>query len=352
MIFLMMTMYNKLSRKCLIFSLLISRLPVVNNILLMKGMTKNKFLFFFLFSVSLSSCKTHLSSDRNYAGDGKVYKLRINPPPGSKYQYQISNESTLNMEVDSKPILSIKKADVTINYGIDKDSLGDFVLSIVYDKIHVYTKNGEQVSDLTTENSTNSVDPMERLLGALKGADIIATVGRTGEVKTVTGYAEIASKILSEATSISLRDKEKVQQQWQTVIEKGMIKKNMDQLFKMFPDSAVHIGDRWRMTSGDEAGISFAIKNVYTLRSIKDGVADIQSQGEVTSDKTSTLLMGYDVVADLTGQQQGAYSMDIRTGMLINCKVSTEIEGKIQLMGRDIPVKASTGVTMAGRKVR
>jgi len=306
----------------------------------------------FIVILFICSCKTHPNSDRNYAGDSKVYKLRIDPPSGSKYQYQISNESTLNMEVDSKQIENSKKADVTINYGIEKDSLGDFVLSIVYDKIHVYTKNGEQVSELSTENSANSVDPMERLLSALKGADIIATVGRTGEVKTVTGYTEIASKILSEATSISLPDKEKVQQQWKTVVEKGMIKKNMDQLFKMFPDSAVHIGDRWRMTSNDEAGISFAIKNVYTLRSIKDGVADIESQGEVSSDKTSTFLMGYDVVADLTGQQQGSYSMDIRTGMLMDCKISSEIEGKIQMMGRDIPIKISTGVKMDGRKVK
>src|SRR5438876_2629768 len=99
--------------------------------------------FFYLYVivlVFLLSCKTHPNSDRNYAGDGKVYKLRLNPTPRSKYQYQISNESKLNMEVDSKPIENEKKADVSINYVIDKDSLGDFVLSIAYDKIHVYTK--------------------------------------------------------------------------------------------------------------------------------------------------------------------------------------------------------------------
>ncbi|HWK07237.1 MAG TPA: DUF6263 family protein [Puia sp.] len=302
-------------------------------------------IFFFL------SCKTHPDSDRTYAGDGKVYKLRINPAPGSKYQYQISNESTLNMEVDSKPIESIKKADVTINYGIEKDSLGDFVLTIGYEKIHVYTKNNNQESELSTENSTNSLDPMEKLLGALKGADIIATVGRAGDVKTVRGYTEIASKILSEAASVSLPDKQKMQLQWKTVVEKGMIKKNMDLLFRMFPDSSVRIGDRWKLTSKDDGDLSFSVNNAYTLISIKDGIADIESRGVISSDTASALLMGYDVVANLSGQQQGSYSMDIRTGMLVNCKVTAEIEGKIQMMGRDIPVKMSTGVKMDGKKV-
>ena len=305
----------------------------------------------FLGFIFFISCKTHPSSDRNYAGDGKVYKLRIDPLSGSKYQYQISSGSVLNMEVDSKPVENIKKADVTINYGIDKDSLGDFVLNITYDKIHVYTKSNDQVTDINAENA-NSVDPMERLLAAVKAGEIIATVNKIGEVKTMNGFTEIASKILSEASTISLPDKQQVQQQWKSVVEQGMVKKNIDQLFKMFPDSAIHIGDRWRMTSEDEAGISFAIKNVYTLRSIKDGIADIESQGEITSDKTSTLLMGVDVVAELTGQQQGSYSMDVRTGMLVDCKMSADIEGKIQMMGRDIPVKISTSVKMNGRKIK
>ena len=310
-----------------------------------------KCVFFVIFLLFIYSCKTHPSSDRNYAGDGKVYKLRIDPQPGSKYQYQISSGSTLNMEVDSKPVENIKKADVTINYGIDKDSLGDFVLNITYDKIHVYTKSNDQVVDINAENA-NSVDPMERLLAAMKAGQITAVVNKIGEVKTMNGFTEIASKILSEASTISLPDKQKVQQQWKNVVEQGMVKKNIDQMFKMFPDSAVHIGDRWKMTSEDEAGISFSIKNVYTLASIKDGIADIESQGDITSDKTSTLLMGVDVVAELTGQQQGSYLVDIRTGMLVDCKMSADIEGKIQMIGRDIPVKISTSVKMNGRKVR
>lgn len=310
-----------------------------------------KYLWFFALMLFLSSCKTHPTSDRSYAGDDKVYKLRLNPVPGSKYQYEVNNESKLSMEVDSKPVENVKKADVTIDYGIDRDSLGDYQLSITYEKIHVYTKNGNLESDLSTDNGANSVDPMERLLSALKDAPIIATVGRAGEIKTVTGYAEIANKILSEATNISLGDKQKVQQQWQTVIEKGMIQKNLDQLFKMFPDSAVHIGDRWRLTSQDNADISFSVKNVYTLRSIKDGVADIESEGDIVSDKTSTVMMGYDVVANLAGKQQGSYSMDIHTGMLVSCHISADIEGKIQLVGRDIPVKITTSVKMSGRKM-
>jgi len=29
-------------------------------------------------------------------------------------------------------------------------------------------------------------------------------------------------------------------------IGEGIVKKNVDQLFKMFPDSAVHVGDKWK----------------------------------------------------------------------------------------------------------
>jgi len=66
----------------------------------------------------LTNCKPRLQSDRNNA-DGKVYQLRINPAAGSKYQFQMSNGSKVNMTVDAKAIETTKKGDVTVSYAVE-----------------------------------------------------------------------------------------------------------------------------------------------------------------------------------------------------------------------------------------
>lgn len=295
------------------------------------------------------NCKAHLKSDRSYTGDGKVYQLHINPLPGSKYQYQIGNESKVNMTVNNKAVQSAKKTDFTMTYAVEKDSADHFLISITYDKIHIRTKTGDQESDLNSENPDDPGDPMQRMLRSLKDATIVATLNRDGAIKTVTGYADVASNILGSTNAISLPDKQRLQQQWRTMIEQSMIKKNMDQLFRIFPDSAVHIGDSWKIESRDSANLSFLVKSIYSLHAIKDGIAEIECQGEISSDSTAAL-QGMAATAELKGQQQGSYSVDTKSGMLIECKVSANIEGSVQVVGRDIPVSISTEVTItAGR---
>jgi hypothetical protein len=304
------------------------------------------FLIFFVLS-----CKIQPASNRNYAGENKIFKLRLNPPAGSTYHFEISDESKLNIEVSDKEIETTKKTDVAINYNINKDSAGNFIFDMTYDKIHLYTRKGDDVSDLDAANAANSTDPVEEMLGALKGANIIATVSPTGNIKSLEGYQEVASRILA-GIDASAGDKAKAQQQWQQVVEQGIIKKNMDQLFKIFPDSAVHVGDQWKLFSTEKNEINFMAKNFYTLRSIDDGVANIESEGEVTTDSTSTNVMGDDVSSDLKGTQEGVYAMDIKTGMPLSCKISATIEGTMQMVGREVQIKMKTKVKMDGQKLK
>ena len=298
------------------------------------------------------SCKLRLQSDRNSAGDGKVYRLRMNPSPGSKYQYEMSNGSNVKMTVNEKAVESVKKGDVTLSYAVDKDSAGHFVISITYDKIHTLSKTGDQETDLNSETPDDTGDPMQKMLHYLKDATIVATLNQDGSVKTVTGYTEVASQILGSTNAISPSDKQRLQQQWRSMVEQAIVKKNMDQLFRFFPDSAVHVGDRWKIESRDSADFPFLVKSVYNLQSIKDGIADIECRGEITSDSSTAAGPGMTPSAQLKGQQEGSYSVDIKTGMLVKCTVTADIEGTVHVMGRDIPITISTEVRVAGKQVK
>jgi Family of unknown function (DUF6263) len=157
----------------------------------------NKKLLFAASMLLTFSCKIHPGSDRDNAGENKIFRLRLNPPMGSTYRFSTTNSVNFKTEVNDKEIEQVKKTDVDINYSIDKDSAGNLVFSTTYDRIHLYTKDQNGVTDIDAANAATSVDPMEKMLGALKTATIVATVSPSGAIKTVTGYEEVSNRILT-----------------------------------------------------------------------------------------------------------------------------------------------------------
>jgi uncharacterized protein DUF6263 len=297
-------------------------------------------------------CKIQPGSDKKNPDSNSIYKLQLHPDIGSKYSYAITNESKTKIETDGKKIELKKKYDVEIHYEISKDSAGLFLINMGYDKIHIYTKNGDTESELDASNSANTTDPVEKMLGALKAANISAIVNAAGDIKAINGYQGIANDFLSAIKTNNISEKTKAQMQWKHLIEDEFVKKNMDQLFKIFPDSALHTGDKWKIFSTEKNDINIRIKNFYKLKAIHDGIADIESEGEIVADSTTSNLMGYDVTSDIKGEQTGVYLMDIKTGMLNQCNIKSQLEGSIQMLGRDIPVFIETLVKIEGKKIK
>lgn len=275
----------------------------------------------------------------------RVYQLRLNPPAGSKYHYDISSGSNYKFEVDDKKIDNLSKVNASVLYTIDTDSTGDFVFHVQYDKILVYTKNGDAESDLDAANAANSIDPVERLLGGLKEANIVAKISPAGAVRSVSGFTEMYNKYVSPLPASNVYQSNIVKQRWDNLIGEEMINKNMEQLFRIFPDSAVHIGDKWKLSSRQKGEIALNTTNSFTLKGIKDQTAFLESEGAIASDSV-TQFMGNTVTSNLKGQQKGEFQVDTRTGMLLSATVNVTVEGTLQVMGRDVPLTINSQVKM------
>ena len=150
-------------------------------------MKKRLLIFFTIFFVF--SCKTKTDSEKHFhdKDETKVYQLHLNPAPGSKYNFDINNESKINFEINDKKAEYINKADVSVYYQNTKDSLGNFLFDMSYGKIKLYSKNGDAETTMDAANAVNSIDPGEKMLGALRSANISATISPVGEVKSVNG---------------------------------------------------------------------------------------------------------------------------------------------------------------------
>ena len=187
------------------------------------------------------SCKTSPHSDRDYDkfDPNKTYSLKLNPVKGSAYHFEISNESSTEVEINDKKTERESKSTVGVVFKISKDSLDQSLFDINYDKVHLYSKNGEEEVEADADNATGSLNPLDKMLGILKGANMVATVSSSGEVKHIDGYQELGDKIIS---TVDPAAREIVRSQWEKQIGDNLVKNNMDQLFKILPDSSVQTG--------------------------------------------------------------------------------------------------------------
>ena len=299
------------------------------------------------FSISiLISCKTGSHSNTIYNADKRNdLSLRLHVTSGESISYHIVSQNIFNVELNSKKIDNSTKADVTVNYNFRKDSADGFLMNIDYIDIRLHSKNGDDVIDADAANADSSTDQMEKMLGLVKTANISAQLGPLGEIRAVNGYKELGSKIVDQFTGNDINSKKVMQAKWDQVIGEGMIKKNITDLFSFFPKKSIYEGDSWTVHSVQKTDIPLSISTTYMLESIEDSIGYLKSNSDISTDSTVNY-MGTDVVAMLKGSQEGKFTINMNTGMLVNSHSSLDVKGTIQILGRDFPVKISSDVTL------
>jgi Family of unknown function (DUF6263) len=313
----------------------------------------NKAVILFV-CISCTCCKFLPGSNRRYDDNnpGKVYHLRLNPVVGSQYTYTVTRSTEFVMEVEGKKVDNKSRATMEVTYTIGKDSIGEILLGIVYNKIHLYTRNGDTEQEEDADKAGNeTADPVEKMLGILKGASLRAVVNSAGQIKSMQGDEAIKDKLLAGFRPSDTYAKTIASQQWDRQVKDGLLKNNMEQLFNIFPDSAVHVGDRWKLSSTQHEAIDMVNKASFQLKEIVDGTAVIRSEGEISSDHSSGSLNGTSYTADLIGKQEGDIAMETATGMLLSNTSESEITGTISSMGRDVPVTITISMKLEGRRV-
>jgi hypothetical protein len=313
-----------------------------------------KYYYVFCYLIPIVSCKLQPESDRSYDkyDENKVYKLQLNPATGSAYHYEMENKTVIEISAEGKEVNTLNESEVGFNYSVGIDSTGNYLFTTTYDKIRLKTENGDIKTEADAANATISIDPVERMLGILRAATIKATVTPNGEVKDVVGYEELEEKLMAEFAHADDYGKSMAHAQWKKVVGEGVVKNTMDQLFKLFPDSAIHLHDTWKLNSTQGGELPMNIKNIYTLKAINDDIAVITSEGIMTSDKVSNSVMGYSgVTAKLEGKQKGEFEVEAKTGILISSNITANIKGVLQVMGREIPVEIKSSIKMNGKKI-
>jgi len=308
------------------------------------------YTLFVLAVASFAACKLPLGETSTRDSEKNTLFLKFNPKPGSVYHYDVDNKAEISMEMNGKKTEKLSAFTVGMTYRINKDSSGNYLFETNYDKVHMESKNDEVESVYDAENASFSPNGTDKMLGALKESKLTVSVSPGREIKIVSGYEELSKKLMATLDTTNGYAKQVAQQKIDEIIKKGLIQRNVDQLFRFFPDSAMHIGSKWKMESKEQNDFTLNVSTFYTLNDIENGKAFINSKSTITSDKTPLAVMGYSVVPDLKGEQEGVYQVEASTCMLLNASITATVKGKLEMGGSAIPISIKLKVNIEGKK--
>lgn len=293
-------------------------------------------VFCYLFLGCFASCQP--LTNKKVSSSKEVYNLAIHPEASARHHYEIENETSLHTEVDGKELTTTSKSTVGVIYNIVKDSLGNYVVTISYDNIRIQSKKGDQETELDAANAAVTTNPVEKILGYLTDAHLTAIVDPKGQTKEMRGYKELGDKIVGSFAADDTYGRTMAQKEWETTLRKQLVDDNLKQLFQIFPDSLVHIGQTWKVTTRRKEQFNVIIDNVFTLRDIEDNIATIAVKGKIRTENNSNNLSEA-TTAQLTGTQEGYYKINLKTGLPVETVVESNAKGTMQAMGKEVPLK-------------
>ena len=308
-------------------------------------------IFFCLIEMfCINSCKngtghTKHGGSGNNAGSGSDgdanYRFGIQFSKGQEYYYNTKTTIQTSLEVDNKKTETSNQSEMGMFYEVLQDSGNIFSVKITYDKLHIVLKKTDtedQVYD--ADNAAESFDQMDQLLSNIKGTSITVTLDSKGNIISTSGSKEIMNKVMGPMSSGDPQMKAKVQELVSRLTGPAFVDETLKESFKLFPDSGLYVGDSWKRQSTQSADMKFDVNSTYTLTSLDDGIAKIESEGKIANPKNTTAtFMGYNVEGDLGGEQEGEFKADMESGLLLHGKTNISIKGYIRILGKNVPVK-------------
>lgn len=302
-------------------------------------------MFFFLFF--LFSCGSSHNPSQN------KYSPAIHLQKGDKFYYETSSETHTSAKIDGKVLEPVKKMEVGLIYEVINDAMDSIQLKIVYDKLHLIMKNDKEEQDITAKKSGETSDPAEMFFGGLLGNGVTVIMDKKGDVLRVDGYHELAGRTLDSLRLTDANLRENIRQQMNKMIGEDFLKQTLQAAFHIMPDSAIGIDDSWTKQGAQTDEVKAGMNTKFTVRSLDKNLARLDARSTFSEGhkEDSIDIMGYKVQAALEGEQKGHFDIDISTGMLMGAKSDLSLEGNLQVMGREVPVKITSERTIEAKKI-
>ena len=275
-------------------------------------------------------------------------KLSFNPVEGKTYSYRLTSEQSVEQTINEQKIPVNILMDMLTEMNIKKNTEDGISVEYLYAEMVMDMSAPMMSVKFDSKNTAENISESEKLISqffnGLIGKSMIIVFGTDGSVKSISGLDAILEEIQNNMDSNSPATQQ-VKNMFSQIFSEDIMKQSIEQSFKIYPEGEVKIGDSW---NGDMllsmAGINYNMKSTYTLKSIENNIAllDVTS---VLNTKISEIMEG-----EISGEQKGEISLDIKTGMPIKSVITQNANGKFTIQGKELLMNMTSKATVSLQK--
>ncbi|MBE5320546.1 hypothetical protein IM793_15370 [Pedobacter sp. MR2016-19] len=276
----------------------------------------------------------------------KTYVLRQNYPTGYRYDFSINSDQIINQKIGGRDVHLTQNIGTDYTFDITEGHNGEKDVKVTYNRIFM---KSVAMGTTMTYNSDEQDSTKKNPFSGLKGASFFMTVTPYGGIKTVAGIDKMLDNMASKMTTDTSQVKQ-IKNALSKQFSEEVVKQTMESSFKIYPERAVKIGDKWTVDTKLQMSMPIETITEYTLKEVKDGIATLSVKGALVS-KGSFEAMGNKMETDLKGTNSGETSIDIKTGIVLNSHLRIELYGKMKSMGQDIDFEMQGINKIMGKEV-
>jgi len=282
-----------------------------------------KLLIPFITVIAVAAMPAIQSCKSSQASASKL--LKFNLEKGKGYDYEMVWD--LNQEVMKQGI----KMDVTAGYSMDitgddgkmktiEAVYNDFKMNMQVMGMEINIDTDKPAPDVSMEDAkTNPSALMNKLFSGIRGKKFNMKVNEEGEVIEVTGFDAIA-KDMVDSLGLPEEYKEKMEATAKDQFNGDDIKKQFSQMFYIFPNKEVKVGDSWKTNYTTSGKMPAKYNNTYTVKEIEGDM--------VTLDAKTTIETENETIK-LDGNQTGKLLVDSKTGLVVNADFEQDIKASV-----------------------
>jgi hypothetical protein len=282
------------------------------------------------------------------------HKLELNLNAGEIYTQNLTSNMTVSQTINGQQM----NIDATIicktNYKVMNVEDTIYTIDIQYESLSMKMAMPNGEVEFSSEKSDEN-DIVSTLLGMMKTKTFTARMSKSGKVFEVKNIESLFSGIFEKYPHVTEAQKQQIMKQIKQAYGEKAFIGNLEMVTAIFSNSPVAKGDKWVIKTQLESGMSSEMETTYELVDINDSHGIIVGNATIkTADKDAYLESnGMPLKYNLQGTMIDNYTIDIKTGWIIEAKVTQTIKGTAEIKdnpkmpgGMIIPMEISNKMIM------
>ncbi|MEA1877057.1 MAG: DUF6263 family protein [Bacteroidota bacterium] len=281
------------------------------------------------------------------AMQAKKVELRYTLEKGFEICFELTSAQEIAQEVMGQSQSTQTRLVMATKFKVlDITPDGNYLMTRVITKVKIMVSSPMGDMEFDTDNIEDD-NPLAGSLSWLKDAPLEFVMSPSGEILEVKDADKVAEEF-TEKTSGGGPESQMIMALASQFTSEDGLKQSISMSLLKYPIKKVKVGKPWETVSEIEQLISFVSTTATMVNEINGDLASLTQDVKIEQGEGENMMemQGMEMEYELSGGKQGAYEVDLKTGLIVKGEGITTISGIVSIDSPQLPAPMSIPMTI------